>query len=349
MQLPYNQYVGGATGSFALCYRCHNDQAITTSAPSKPASANLLTNFRDDGDMVLSWDEHNQHYQHVVAVDAATFHMTCVFCHDPHGQAKPAMTRNEMEAFVNFDANGCELPREDWYDPDVNLGGARTLRSREASINYDFCGQDQCHFGESGGLYGVAPPYYTCEKCHSGSRQWQYNECKLCHGQGIPNEPRDPGAEPAAPISYVYDDYRDYENTWCENTDGHWCMACHNEFNENEVPNDTCENNHYNLFPTFGMAFYVRDYKALPHGVEGDLILMEVGPDCFSAGCHAVSQMHARHFEPDPGPELPLNEDGCYYCHADGRLQCQGAPKFADNEFLAGTIMCEPCHRGGGP
>jgi hypothetical protein len=57
---------------------------------------------------------------------------------------------------------------------------------------------------------------------------------------------------------------------------------------------------------------------------------------------------HATHFFSDKGPRLPLNESGCYFCHADGRLQCQGAPVFADDEFSANTTVCNPCHSEGG-
>jgi hypothetical protein len=74
-----------------------------------------------------------------------------------------------------------------------------------------------------------------------------------------------------------------------------------------------------------------------------------VGPFCFSSGCHAMNKMHAAHFVPDPGPDFPLNETGCYYCHADGRLQCQGRPLFGDDNFLEVTDVCDACHTLGCP
>ncbi|MBW1744695.1 MAG: hypothetical protein JRJ47_14910, partial [Deltaproteobacteria bacterium] len=65
------------------------------------------------------------------------------------------------------------------------------------------------------------------------------------------------------------------------------------------------------------------------------------------------SQSHATHFFSDKGPQLPHDESGCYVCHADGILQCQVAPAFADgNEevpvFLETTTVCDPCHSPGG-
>ncbi len=62
-----------------------------------------------------------------------------------------------------------------------------------------------------------------------------------------------------------------------------------------------------------------------------------------------ANQIHATHFYSATGPGLPLNETGCYVCHADGQLQCQGAPLFADGKFLADTTVCDPCHAAGVP
>ena len=284
LQLPYNEYIAGPTGSFALCYRCHNEEAITTSATTEEASADLLTNFRDDGPMAMT-HEHNQHYYHVVDTYAGVFQITCVLCHDPHGQSKPAMTRNEMEGFVSFDANGCEIEygadsdgdgTMDRYDPDVNVGGARTLWSRDPSINvFDFCGESQCHNEDK-----VAPHYNDCQKCHESQQRW-YNDCKVCH------EGQQPPAEPPAPISYVYDDLKDYENTWpqvCQTPygpPGHWCKGCHTGWGGDPpgtIDYASCENDHYDYY---GNAFYRRTYKILPHTGGA-----EFGPGCFTSGCH---------------------------------------------------------------
>jgi hypothetical protein len=65
------------------------------------------------------------------------------------------------------------------------------------------------------------------------------------------------------------------------------------------------------------------------------------------------SQSHATHFVSDKGPRLLLDEIGCYTCHADGRLQCQVAPAFADGTeevpvFLETTTVCDTCHSPGG-
>ena len=65
------------------------------------------------------------------------------------------------------------------------------------------------------------------------------------------------------------------------------------------------------------------------------------------------SQSHATHFFSDKGPHILLDEIGCYTCHADGRLQCQVAPAFADGTeevpvFLETTTVCDPCHSEGG-
>jgi predicted CXXCH cytochrome family protein len=77
-------------------------------------------------------------------------------------------------------------------------------------------------------------------------------------------------------------------------------------------------------------------------------------PDCFTSGCHAVNQMHAAHFYGEDGPSFPVNETGCYYCHADARVQCADAALFKNVEdpegppqVLSETTVCDSCHTGG--
>ena len=71
------------------------------------------------------------------------------------------------------------------------------------------------------------------------------------------------------------------------------------------------------------------------------------------------AQSHATHFVSDKGPHMLLNEIGCYECHADGRLQCQGPPiLFADSTIVDGVVVvpqslettsvCDTCHSPGG-
>ncbi len=133
MQLPYTQYIEGTAGSFALCYTCHDEACITQDEPAEQ----LNTNFTDYGWIAQGKD--NLHLEHVGGpgsnMPAEVFHGSCVLCHDPHGQSNPAMTRREMGNFIYFDTNGCEIERGadtdsddlmDWYDPDVNMGGAQT-------------------------------------------------------------------------------------------------------------------------------------------------------------------------------------------------------------------------------
>jgi hypothetical protein len=123
------------------------------------------------------------------------------------------------------------------------------------------------------------------------------------------------------------------------------CDSCHDPTDvipPNEPP--CTGDNPYTPADCLNDGSYLRAYEILPH--TGG---MDVGPDCFSAGCHTVNQNHATHFVNDKGPRIPQNETGCYTCHADGRLQCQEAPVFADNEFFADTAVCDPCHNAAGP
>jgi hypothetical protein len=67
------------------------------------------------------------------------------------------------------------------------------------------------------------------------------------------------------------------------------------------------------------------------------------------------SQSHATHFVSDKGPHMLLNETGCYYCHADARVQCADAALFQNidpegpPQILSETAVCDSCHGPGGP
>jgi hypothetical protein len=64
--------------------------------------------------------------------------------------------------------------------------------------------------------------------------------------------------------------------------------------------------------------------------------------------CRAANQIHATHFTPPASIDFSLDEDGCYNCHADGRLQCTDAVLFdyLDPKSLAETTICASalCH-----
>ena len=258
LQLPYDTYVAGPTGSFALCYQCHDEAVIT----QDEGAAFLVTNFAEE--LVSGTTIENLHLYHVGGpgsnMTPIVFHGTCVLCHDPHGQANPAMTRTDMGDFMYFDANGCEIPlgadsdgdgTEDWYDPDVNMGGAQ---KETKSTSYPMC-------------------------------------ANVCHTEAAPP------SDPCTPYTGYTPD-----NGW-----------------------------------------YAREYEYVPHDEN-----MDTGPICLTAGCHPVGPLHAAHFEPSPGPDFSLSEEGCYNCHDDGHTQCQGAPLFVDHEVFANTTVCDACHSGGG-
>jgi predicted CXXCH cytochrome family protein len=107
-----------------------------------------------------------------------------------------------------------------------------------------------------------------------------------------------------------------------------------------EPPCDSGVNPYTNYTPG-NNGFYVRDYAYVSH--EGN---MDVGPICLTAGCHPVNELHAGHFS-HPS-DFPLNETGCYNCHADGRLQCADEVLFdnSDPKSLAETNICASalCH-----
>jgi hypothetical protein len=256
LQLPYTTYVPGPDGSFALCYQCHDESVIL----EEGAAENLVTNFTDENWIATGPD--NLHLEHI-GLSPVVYHVTCVMCHDPHGEDRPAMVRADVGGFLNYDTNGCEIVvgadsdedgTEDRHDPDVNMGGAQ---EKAPSESYPMCNM-------------------------------------VCHTVAAPPNPDCAGSNPYTSGSGM---------------DG----------------------------------FYRRSYGYVPHAGN-----MDVGSICLTAGCHPVGQLHAAHFGGPPGPGFPLNETGCYNCHADGRLQCQDEVLFdnSDPKSLAETTICADalCH-----
>jgi hypothetical protein len=135
--------------------------------------------------------------------------------------------------------------------------------------------------------------------------------------------------------------------------DGPTCDSCHspsNVFPPNEPPCNPGDNP-YTPADCLSDGSYLRTYEILPH--TGG---MDIGPDCFTAECHTVSQNHATHFVNVNGPRIPLNETGCNKCHADGRAQCgedgpyfkSGTDENGDARYnLKETNVCDSCHTGG--
>jgi hypothetical protein len=242
---------------YALCYQCHREDWVRGDIQGQIDQGLPHTNFYNEyGD--------NLHDYHLPCV---TSRLTCVSCHDPHGQSSMAMMRDEMGGMVYLDAE--EYPcmieygadsdgdeKMDWHDPDINKGAAQTRRGGGSTI-------------EETPYLGV-----FCVTCHAWPQAPDENDC----------------------FTYPYD---------CP------LSSCH-----------------------FG--YYLREYAYVPHSDK---------MNCFDAGCHTVGPLHAAHFISLSGPGFELNENGCDECHLNGRLQCQAAPKFADNEFFANTNECFDCHR----
>jgi predicted CXXCH cytochrome family protein len=137
MELPYNGagYTPGDTGSFALCYQCHEESNFMTSGQAET----LVTNFTDLGYIPLVGKD-NLHLIHL-NLQVQVYNATCVACHDPHGQSKPAMTRYQMGGFFYFDFDGCVITDQaDWHNPGINRGAAQTSTSYAP-----VCGNIVCH------------------------------------------------------------------------------------------------------------------------------------------------------------------------------------------------------------
>ncbi len=111
---------------FALCYSCHD--AAWIKADPADSGVNLETNFRSDNRP--DFGTYNYHFLHI---EESTWEInsSCVFCHDPHGTIRPAMTRSgengdlRVLQYNAVDDNYIELTdRSLWADPAFNQGGA---------------------------------------------------------------------------------------------------------------------------------------------------------------------------------------------------------------------------------
>jgi len=114
---------------YALCYQCHREDWVRWDIQEQMDQGEPYTNFRD-GD---GYDG-NLHEYHL---PGPTRRITCVACHDPHGQSSMAMMRDEMGGMIYLDAveYPCKIEygsdsdgdgKMDWHDPDINKGAAQT-------------------------------------------------------------------------------------------------------------------------------------------------------------------------------------------------------------------------------
>lgn len=246
---------------YNLCYQCHREDWVRGDIQGQIDIGEPHTNFYNEYGT-------NLHEYHLPCI---TSRLTCVACHDPHGQSSMAMMRDEMGGMIYLDAEEypCKIEygadtdsdgKMDWHDPDINKGAAQTRMGGGSTI-------------ESTPYLGV-----FCMTCHAWPQEPDENDC----------------------FTYPYD---------CS------MSSCY-------------------------YTYYLRDYAYVPHSDK---------MNCFSAGCHTVSPMHAAHFVSQTGPGFELNENGCDECHASGLLQCDESPVFADHQLFANTSECFDCHHAGAP
>jgi hypothetical protein len=144
---------------YALCYQCHPEDWLRGDIQEQMAQGEPYTNFRDD--------DYNIHDTHL---PGPTRRITCVACHDPHGQSSMAMMRDEMGGLIYLDAEEypCKIEygadtdgdgKMDWHDPDINKGAAQTRSGGGSTI-------------EETPYLGV-----FCITCHSWPLQPDENDC----------------------------------------------------------------------------------------------------------------------------------------------------------------------------
>jgi hypothetical protein len=207
---------------------------------------------------------------------------------------------------------------------------------------------DQCHDSDSDHIVSGA----DVTRLKAGfENDDQNSNCNQCHP---------PGTDATAPPD-LYTNSAEYEGaghgglmcTECHDVHGMFgaytamtagdcrdCLYCHN--GEGLEPHPAAP-----VLPTMVPEHDIGSLDSCSSGCHNPHIPAHAGgePNCFSAGCHAVSQMHTRHFASDPGPGLPLDENGCNECHAGGDQQCQLSAWFWDNKPFEETLVCGvACH-----
>jgi hypothetical protein len=124
---------------YGLCYQCHRKDWVRGDIQEQIALGLPHTNFYNEYGT-------NLHEEHL---PCHMTRLTCVACHDPHGQASMAMMRDEMGGLVCLDAleYPCEIEygadvdgdgKMDWHDPDINKGVTQTRRG-ESQYEGAFC------------------------------------------------------------------------------------------------------------------------------------------------------------------------------------------------------------------
>lgn len=282
------------------------DDAIHGYAPDDPDDVPYWepgSNFVDVDPPGLGTTEHNYHYYHVTGQMAGSppWYMTCVRCHDPHGQTRGAMSRDGMEGFINFDTKGCEITDQaDRHDPDINMGGARTLWSIRNDEN-TLCAQDQCHVVdmENTRQYkDVAPPHEDCaDGQHNTYDNWYtygsgfykrtyvdpvINDCETlyCHATGKGHD------------THVRDSCKGPPETQGEGN----CAVCHGGDLykiDDLVDAGTCDNCHSGgLLPVDYGSYNGRDFLTPANWADGvydydaDPLELRVGNEEWCISCH---------------------------------------------------------------
>jgi uncharacterized delta-60 repeat protein len=276
----------------------------------------------------------------------------CASCHDddpassnPDGSGEMAPTMTGNNNTYGYYVTGHGLNAEDEYD---------LMCFQEGSGNGNpgadvIC--DQCHDSSSdhivaGNVTRLKPGFENDD---------DNSNCNQCHPPGT-----DATSPPELYTNYVeYDEAGhgdeskgDLKCTECHEVHGllgaypamtggdcRDCISCHNGLYQEPYPTAP-------VLPTIVPAHNSGSLPCSSACHNPHIPAHGLGePNCFSAGCHVVGEMHAAHFASDPGPGLPPDEEGCNECHAGGDEQCHDSPWFWDNKSFADTLVCGfVCH-----
>ncbi len=318
----YGYYITGH--NFRYCTWCHDPTSAHIDGESLPVLEYIQntpnpTNFRLYDDPTKGLTLPYNGYDDYVAGPEGSFAL-CYWCHSETSLIGD--TWGDGTNFVDQSPDRCGLPPNLHYLHVVNFSKSPWPASCV-----------HCH-----DPHGQFNPAMT-RKEMGNAIVFDANGCEIVPGadsdeDGIEDR-HDPDVNEAlAILSYLNDvHYR--------------CDSCHSYVASppNEPPCDPADYPYTRPW-CLNDGFYLRSYEILPH--TGG---MKIGPDCFAAGCHTVSQNHATHFVSDKGPRLPLDETGCYYCHADGRVQCADGARFKNVVIPEGpplslddTTVCDSCH-----